>query len=145
MVAIKIQSLRDVARVYLQTSGYGDADVSEEDISFLLESASSQTAEEFICKADEFAYGLAKEIFGKCSEDKSAETARFKLTFSLCGGAGQCSVKDLVKGKLSDALKSEMKKRAVINAPEYRFEEMKPQTIDEVHWIRKMFSRFKKD
>ena len=32
---LKIQSLRDVARVYLQTLGYGDADVSEEDIAFV--------------------------------------------------------------------------------------------------------------
>lgn len=37
-----------------------------------------------------------------------------------------------------------MQQQAVVNAPEYHFEHMKPQTIDEVHWFGRIFSCLKK-
>lgn len=38
-----------------------------------------------------------------------------------------------------------MQQQAVVNAPEYQFERMKPQTIDEVHWLGRIFSCLKKE
>lgn len=146
MASIKIQSLRDVARVYLQTFGYPTDGVSEDGVSCLLDALEmkTDTAEEFVGKADAFIAGIASSVFPSSSDDGFAEAARFKLTFSMADGAHSCPVEKLVRGQLPEDLRERMRAGAVINAPPYRYESMKPQTIDEPHWLSRLFSRFQK-
>ena len=140
MAAIKIQSLRDVARVYLQTLGYQMSELTDDDISSFLSAADirSETAEELVRKADEILFDNALKIFNDIYFEKEQTVAYFKLFFSIFDGAKICTVKDLVKGKIPS-------EQAVVNAPEYHFEHMKPQTIDEVHWFGRIFSCLKKE
>lgn len=146
MAAIKIQSLRDVARVYLQTLGYQMSELSDDDISFFLSAAEihCETAEELVCKADEILFDNALKIFNDISFEKRQTVAYFKLFFSIFDGAKICTVKNLVNGKIPSELVQRMRQRAVINAPEYQFDHMKPQIIDEVHWLSRIFSCLKK-
>ena len=147
MASIKIQSLRDVARVYLQTLGYPTSGLTDDDISSFLSAADirSETAEELVCRVDEILFDNALKIFNDISFEKSQTVAYFKLFFSTFDGAKICPVKDLVKGKIPPELVRKMQQQAVVNAPEYQFERMKPQTIDEVHWLGRIFSCLKKE
>lgn len=146
MAAIKIQSLHDVARVYLQTLGYSISELTDDDISFFLSATTlrSQTAEEFVHKADDILFDNALQVFNDISFEKEQTVAYFKLFFSIFEGAKVCSVKALVKGQLPPELRQKMQQQAVLNAPEYNFDHMKPQKIEEVHWFDRLFSCFRK-
>lgn len=147
MAAIKIQSLRDVTRVYLQTLGYQMSELTDDDISSFLSAADirSETAEELVRKADEILFDNALKVFNDIYFEKEQTVAYFKLFFSIFDGAKTCTVKDLIKGKIPPELVQKMQQQAVVNAPEYHFEHMKPQTIDEVHWFSRIFSCLKKE
>ncbi len=146
MAPIKIQSLQDVARVYLQTLGYQHAAIGDRDIAFFLSSLKLQTetAEELVEKADEILLDNALNVFNEIFFEKRQTVAYFKLFFSLFDGAKICPIKDLVAGKLPKELTEKMQRQAVITAPEYNFEHMRPQKIDEVHWFSRIFSCFKR-
>ena len=146
MAPIKIRSLKDVARVYLQTLGYTIPDLRDEDLLSLLSATDvhTDTAEELVRRADEILFENALKVFNDIYFEKEQTVAYFKLFFSILGGAKICSVKDLVKGKLPPELVEKMQKQAVINAPEYTFEHMKNQKIEEIHWFSRIFSCFKK-
>lgn len=146
MAAIKIHSLHDVARAYLQTLGYQAADLSEETVSFFISALGipPETAEELVCRADDILYGTALKIFNGITFERRQIVACFKLFFSLLDGAEKCSVKELAKGKIPSELMENIRQHAVMSAPEYHFEAMKPQTIEEAHWFGRFFARLKR-
>lgn len=145
MAAIKIQSLKDVARAYFQTFGYSADNITERDLDVFLGMTPLQTdsASEWVKRADLIFFRYAQQIFGDIFEQQQL-TAYFKLIFTLNQGSTQCSIQGLIKGEIPAALLNKMRQSRFLNAPQYHFEQMKPQVIDEPHWLSRMFSCFKK-
>ena len=116
MAAIKIQSLRDVTRAYLQMLGYPES-LTDDDVSFFLQVANVQTetAEELICNADEILFDNALTIFNNLPFEKKQTVAYFKLLFSFLNGAETCTVKNLIQRKLPPKLTLEMQSLPIIN------------------------------
>lgn len=101
MASIKIQSLRDVARVYLQTLGYPMSGLTDDDISSFLSAADirSETAEELVRRADEILFDNALKIFNDISFEKSQTVAYFKLFFQFLTARKSVRSKILSKEK----------------------------------------------
>ena len=85
MAPIKIRSLKDVARVYLQTLGYTIPDLRDEDLLSLLSATDvrTDTAEELVRRADEILFENALKVFNDIYFEKEQTVAYFKLFFQF--------------------------------------------------------------
>ena len=87
MVAIKIQSLDDIVRAYLENLGFRGRRLEDNtgQISAML--GPEFNPDDVSSSLDNLIYGFARKIFKGKNIDKEQKIALFKFCFMECGGA----------------------------------------------------------
>ena len=135
MVTIRIQSKEDIIAAYLKSFGFKGDKLASVVAAVVqnLDKSGCENGEVLLGLVDNFLLKTAKKIFPQSRLDDEQLLAEFKLCFLLCGGSDKCSTEELKNFKLPLALIRQMQQNYVINAPQYKYAEMKPQVIEPFH------------
>ena len=130
MVALKIQTLDDIVKAYLQSLGFSqeNCDIS---VSGVIDKLQNDFDDNNVIYAlDELIYKTAKKIFAKEKLSKSQKIAMFKLCFLQSDGASKWGVDALFEDAVSVVAVGEMKEQVLRIVPEYNMSKMEPQIIE---------------
>ena len=133
MVAVKIQSKEDIIKAYLKSFGFEKERlvIVTETILGKLQNVPIQDADKIVQFIDDILTKQAKRIFSPSPLEDNQLLAQFKLCFFKCKGAKCCSTDNLKKLQLPEDLIAKMRKSYVVNAPQYHYQAMKPQSIEQ--------------
>lgn len=139
MVTIRIQSKEDIIAAYLKSFGFNNDKLASVvgAVARSLDKVCCSNGEELLSLVDSFLLKAARKTFPESELDNEQLLAQFKLCFLLCGGSEKCSADGLKTFKLPDGLVRQMRECYIVNAPRYRYAEMKPQIIESFHSGRK--------
>lgn len=132
MVAIKIQSLDDIVKAYLQNLGFEGKRLDSAVGMLLMRLGNDYNADNVLSSLDELIYKSAQQIFEKNKLAKEQKIAMFKLCFLLNDGAQKWDVQVLLGDKIDNKIATLMQEKILQVAPPYKFSVMKPQVIETV-------------
>lgn len=147
MAALKVQSLDDIVRAYFQTLGFDGENLSKVAAEVLDKYRGDLDGNDVIGSLDKILAGHFKSCFGDEKLNDSQRTAMFKLAFLQINGADKWGATAYLSAKWPHAMCEEIKKAAVVIAPQYKISHMEPQKIETVqpmNVMRRVVSLFHK-
>lgn len=144
MVAVKIQSSRDIIRAYLQNLGFSGRPLEAAENEILKKWEASAQKQEISAFLDKIILEKAKKAFPGSRLDDELLTAQYKFGFLV--SSSKDKYRDFNFGEEEKTFYPVAQEKLFATAPEYSFAEMKPQKIEAPHgFISKIFHNRKKD
>lgn len=143
MVAIKIQSIDDIIKAYLENLSFSrdlSAKLTEKIKPLIADKVEKGAG--VLEQLDKILLKSAKDVFADLNMTDEQLIALFKFTFLRAGGAKLWG-KDFFRTKVSEKFKSALQNEVVVNAPVYIMSQMKAQKIESVtakNFLIKLFS-----
>ncbi len=128
MVAIKIRSLEDIVKAYLENFEFNAKKV-EQGVQYLITNCQIDH-DNVTASLDALLLKKAKKIYPEKVLSNEQKTAMLKLAFVLANGAQEWKVQDLFGSDDNQKLFEKMRANAVVPAPEYVLSNMFPQAIE---------------
>lgn len=141
MVAIKIQSLDDIVKAYLENLGFKKNALTKasEEVKKLLEGRVNN--DNVLSSLDDLTVASAKQIFDSSGDNAEQLSALFKLSYLTNNGADKWGADIFDHQKITAAMKKQMLEKAICVVPHYQMSEMKPQVIESAQ-PQKILSHF---
>lgn len=145
MVAIKIQSLDDIVRAYLENLGFRGRRLEDNtgQISAML--GPEFNPYDVSSSLDNLIYGFARKIFKGKNIDKEQKIALFKFCFMECGGADKWGAEMFGARTVPVEIIKEMRSKAIEIVPPYQMSKMLPQVIETPEQLLGKILHHKKD
>ena len=128
MAAIKIRSLEDIVKAYLENFEFSTKKV-EQGVQYLIGNCQIDR-DNVTASLDALLLKKAKEIYPEKVLSNEQKTAMLKLAFVLADGAKKWEVEDLFNEQDNPELFEKMRANAIVPAPEYVLSNMLPQAIE---------------
>lgn len=141
MVAIKIQSLQDIAAAYLRNLGFEENQIANAVEILLGELGDNYDNDEVLASLDKLILKIANKIFENTALLPGQKVAMFKLGFLLNKGAQKWGAKALLEQGVSSEVMEAMRAKMMSVAPQYKFSRMQPQPIETAHGVFNNFFR----
>ena len=128
MAAIKIRSLDDIIKVYLENFGFNPKQ-AESGVKYLVENRKIDH-DNVTASLDRLLLDSARKIYPERALNDEQKTAMLKLAFMLGNGAKKWEAESLFRENPDERLVESMRGNAIVPAPEYVLSQMMPQPIE---------------
>lgn len=130
MVAIKIQSLEDIVKAYLENLGFSGMNLSCGVEQLMAEQSANFNHDDVLSSLDQLVSKAAAKVFKSKELDKEQKLALFKLCYLRCSGAEKWDVQLLWGEGISDEILDCLRQQEIKIVPPYKMSQMLPQKIE---------------
>lgn len=132
MVAIKVQSLEDIVKAYLENLGFSGMNLSCGVERIMAEKSKAINYDDVLSSLDNLVSQAAAKVFKNKELDKGQKLALFKFCYLRCLGADKWDVQLLWGEGLSNEIAETLREQEIKVVPPYKISHMMPQKIETV-------------